>query len=94
MVPAPQSRATRRVSLSTQATSCLERGRVKPLGTKVAGLEVELAQGVGVFAAGGEADEAEAVAGVEAGEAVLDPALVVGLGEGVVVDDGVPVDWA
>ncbi len=64
---------------------------MKPLGTKVSGLEIELALGVGVFAAGGEGDEAEAVAGVEAAEAVLDPALLVGFGESVVVDDGVPV---
>ena len=35
---------------------------------ELAGLEVELAESVGVFAAGGESDEAEAVAGVEAVE--------------------------
>ena len=60
------------------------------VGDEVSGFEIELALGVGVFAAGGEGDEAEAVAGIEAAEAVLDPALVVGFGEGVVVDDGVP----
>ena len=49
---------------------------------EVAGLEIELAQGVGVFAAGGEGDEAEAVAGIEAVEAVLDPLLVVLLWRG------------
>ena len=58
---------------------------------ELAGLQIELAEGVGVFAAGGEGDEAEPVAGVEAVEALLDPLLVVLLGEGVVVDDGVPV---
>ncbi len=58
---------------------------------ELAGAEVELAEGVGVFAAGGEGDEAEAVSGVEAVEAFLDPLLVVLFGEGVVVDDGVPV---
>ena len=61
MVPGPQSRATRRVSLSTQVTSCLDFGRTKPSFDELAGLEVELAEGVGVFAAGGEGDEAEAV---------------------------------
>ena len=40
---------------------------------ELAGLEVELAKGVGVFTAGGEGDEAEAVAGVEAVEAVVRP---------------------
>ena len=44
------------------------------VGDEVSGFEVELAQGVGVFAAGGEGDEAEAVAGIEAAEAMLDPA--------------------
>ena len=58
---------------------------------ELAGFEIELAEGVGVFAAGGEGDEAEAVAGVEAVEALLDPLLVVLRGECVVVDDGVPV---
>ena len=58
---------------------------------EVAGAEVEFAEGVGVFAAGGEGDEAETVARVEAVEAFLDPLLVVLSGEGVVVDDGVPV---
>ena len=34
-------------------------GRAKPPATKLAGLQVELAEGVGVFAAGGEGDQAE-----------------------------------
>ena len=58
---------------------------------EVAGAEVELAECLGVFAAGGELDEAEAIAWVEAVEALLDPFFVVLPGEGVVVDDGVPV---
>ena len=91
MVPGPQLRATRRVSLSTQVASCLELGEDEAVLDELAGFQVELAERVGVFAAGGEGDEAEAIAGVEAVEALLDPLLVVLCGEGVVVDDGVPV---
>ena len=58
---------------------------------ELASLKVELAEGLGVFAAGGELDEAEAVAGVDAVEALLNPFFVVLFGEGVVVDDGLPV---
>ena len=58
---------------------------------ELAGAEVELAESVGVFTAGGENDEAEAVTGVDAVEAVRDPLLVVLDCERVVVDDGVPV---
>ena len=59
-------------------------------GDELAGFEIELALGVGVFAAGGERDHAEAVAGIEAVEALGDPLDVVLLAECVVVDDGLP----
>ena len=91
MVPGPQSRATRRVSLSSQATSLFGVGEDEAVFDEFAGLEIELAEGVGVFAAGGEGDEAEAVAGVEAVEALLRPTSRCLCGEGVVVEDGVPV---
>ena len=65
--------------------------RHKAVVDELAGLEVEFAQGFGVFAAGRERYQAADVAGVEAVQAVGDPLLLVLFGERVVVEDGLPV---
>src|ERR1700761_6592231 len=53
------------------------RGQHETIFSKFTGLEVELSLGIGVFAAVGERDETEAVAGIETVEPFLNPFLVV-----------------
>ncbi len=57
---------------------------------ELAGFEIDFAHGDGIFAAVGEVQQAELLAGLEALNALADPALAVCFGECVVVDDGVP----
>ena len=91
MVPAPQSRATRSASWFSQADVLFGVWQHKAMLDELAGFEIEFAQGFGVFTAGGERDQAEDVAGVEAVQTVGHPLLLVLFGERVVVEDGLPV---
>ena len=65
-------------------------GQAEAIGDEPAGLEVELADDVGVGAAPGERHEAQAVLRLEHRRPVPDPVFVFGRGEGVEVEDGLP----
>jgi hypothetical protein len=65
--------------------------KVETAFDELACLEIELPLGVGVLSTGGQFHHAEAIAGVQAFQAMGDPAHSIGLAECVKVDDCLPV---
>lgn len=66
-------------------------GQHKTAGYELGCSEIELAQRLRVFASRGKPDHAEAVARIQAAKALCDPFDVVGFGERVVVEHGLPM---